>query len=598
MASTQQKPKSKLSRIQFFEGLKIIWNYLRPHKRLIFTLVAVSLVAAATEAFIPLVAGKILDGIVAIAERKTILLSSVFTVIGGWLALRLVSDSIEWRIGFSTEKLSTVLESEYVANGFGRLFEMPLAFHKDRKHGEIGDRIIRASGWLEQLIGRVSINLLPNFLSVIIAIILTAFINYRLMLVLLVAISIYIAILWRSVPYLADLQEKMQRAYSRAYGNTWDALDNIQEIKQAATEIYEQKKIYKNLVQRATPLWLSLAYIWRKISFFQRLLIALTQFSIFALSVFFVKNGSLTPGELFAFNGYAAMIFGPFVILGQNWQTIQNGIVAVVRAEKILSLPTEKYRPPHAVVPKHLEGNVSFENVTFAYKTTGDVLKDVSFRVNAGEKIAFVGRSGVGKTTIIDLLLGFYFPQKGRVVVDGTNIEKFDLTAYRLRIGVVPQEPTLFNDTVEHNISYGNFEKSAADIISAASSAHADEFIGKFPKKYKQLVGWRGIKLSTGQKQRIALARAFLRNPDILILDEPTSALDARSEQLIKESFKKLMQGRTTFIIAHRFSTVREADKILVLEEGRIVEQGNHKELMKIKNGVYQKLYAIQAGLY
>ena len=175
--------------------------------------------------------------------------------------------------------------------------------------------------------------------------------------------------------------------------------------------------------------------------------------------------------------------------------------------------------------------------------------------------MAIVGESGVGKTTLINLLLGLYFPQKGKIFVDGKDIRKIDLKSYRSRVGVVSQEPTLFNDTIGRNISYGSFGKSGKEIVRAVNRAHADEFIDKFPKKYKQLVGWKGIKLSIGQKQRIALARAFLKDPDILILDEPTSALDAKSEQLIKESLEELMKGRTTFIIAHRLSTIREADK-------------------------------------
>ncbi len=175
---------------------------------------------------------------------------------------------------------------------------------------------------------------------------------------------------------------------------------------------------------------------------------------------------------------------------------------------------------------------------------------------------------------------GFYFPQKGHILVDGIDIEELNLKEYRSRIGTVPQEPTLFNDTIEANIRYGNPGKSHEEMVAACKDAYAQEFIEAFPKKYKTIVGWRGVKLSIGQKQRIALARAFLRSPDILVLDEPTSALDAKSEHLIKASFEKLMQGRTTFIIAHRLSTVREADLILVLKNGEIVEQGNHAALM------------------
>jgi subfamily B ATP-binding cassette protein MsbA len=321
-----------------------------------------------------------------------------------------------------------------------------------------------------------------------------------------------------------------------------------------------------------------------------------TQITIFVISIFYVQHGTMTPGELVAFNGYAAMMLGPFVSLGQQWQTIQNGIVAIVRAENILTLPTEKYIPNNAIAPAKLAGEVAFDNVSFGYSKGGEILKNISFHIKPGEKVALVGESGVGKTTIIDLLSGFYFPQEGHITIDGIDIKKMNLTNYRSHIGVVPQEPALFNDTIESNILYGNPKRSNKEMIEAAKEAYANDFIEGFKKKYKTIVGWRGIKLSIGQKQRIALARAFLRDPDILVLDEPTSALDARSEELVKISFRKLMAGRTSFIIAHRLSTVREADKILVLKDGQVAEMGNHAELVKLPNGVYRSLYELQTG--
>jgi ABC-type multidrug transport system fused ATPase/permease subunit len=595
---TAKSPKQKLSRAVFSEGLKIILKRLKPHKRAVILLIILSSVSAAAEAFIPLISGRIFDSIISLTRNPTAPLSIVFYIIAVWLALKISGDATSWRISFNRERLGTKIESEYISSGFGRLLEMPISFHKDRKRGEVSDRISRAAGWLESLVSRIMITLLPNFLSIIIALGLTFFINYKLSLVLLVAIAIYVAALWKTVPELADLQQKVHRAYNRAYGNAYDALENIQEIKQAATESEEQKKIHNNFVGKAANLWLNMAYILSKVDYFQRTLITLTQFSIFTFSVFLVRNGTLSPGELVAFNAYAAMIFGPFVILGSNWQVVQNGLVALTRAEKILTLPTEVYVPKNAVTPEKINGEIKFENVSFAYKDNPAIIKDISFRIKKGERVALVGKSGVGKTTIVDLILGFYFPQKGGIFVDGENIKEFNLTAYRSRIGVVPQEPTLFNDTIEHNIKYGNPEKSDAEFEEAMKLAHADNFIEKFPKKLKQLVGWKGIKLSIGQKQRIALARAFLRSPDILVLDEPTSALDAKSEQLIKDSLRKLMAGRTTIIIAHRLSTIREADKILVLDGGRIVEEGSHEKLLKKPDGVYRKLYEIQAGLY
>jgi len=272
--------------------------------------------------------------------------------------------------------------------------------------------------------------------------------------------------------------------------------------------------------------------------------------------------------------------------------------VALERAEKILSLPEEKYSPENGVILDGIKGDVEFRNVSFYYsKKQGNILNNISFKAGLGDKIALVGESGVGKSTLIDLMSGYFWSQSGKIFIDGHNLRNLDLKFLRSHVALVPQDIILFNDSVKNNIKYGSFGASDANVFKAAKFAHADEFIDAFPKKYNQMVGERGIKLSMGQKQRIALARAFLRDPRILILDEPTSALDAKSEKYIQESLLELMRGRTTFIIAHRLSTVREADKIIVLDKGAVAETGSHDELMKKPDGIYRKLYELQVGL-
>jgi len=588
--------KSGLTRQTFLDGVKIVAKYLAPFKKILLILTLFGLVNSVSQALVPLIAGKIFDAIIGIAKNSFTPLGPIFILIAIWTFLQFVNNIVGWWTGSENEKLATFLEADYIANSYGKLLELPFAFHTTQKQGSVSDRINRAANWLESIVNRILLTLFPSFLSIIVAIIIAIFIKWQLALVLIAAIFIYTVILWRSVPQIGGLQRKMNRAYNRAYGDAYDVLGNIREVKQAANEKEEQKKIHYNFVSRAAGFWIDMNNIFQRLNLSQRVLVTMTQLFIFILSIFFVKNGSMTPGQLVAFNGYAAMILGPFVILGQNWQTVQNGLTSIVRAEKILTLPTENYSPKGATVPKKLKGEVEFRDVYFSYKAAKETLTGISFHIRPGQKVALVGESGVGKTTIIDLLVGFYFPQKGTITIDGVNLKKLDLSKYRSRIGIVPQEPALFNDTVEKNIRYGNAGASEAKMKIAAREAYAEDFIQSFPKKYKQVVGWRGIKLSVGQKQRIALARAFLRNPDILILDEPTSALDAKSEHLIKLSLRKLMEGRTTFIIAHRLSTVREADLILVFKDGKIIEQGKHNELIEIPRGIYRSLYELQMG--
>ncbi len=334
-------------------------------------------------------------------------------------------------------------------------------------------------------------------------------------------------------------------------------------------------------------------------NFFQRTIVFLTQLTIFILAVRLVANGSITVGELVALNGYALMFFGPVAALGNSWQVIQNGMTAAASAETIFERKEEEYVPAGAVRPEHVSGEVRFDHVSFRYGPgQPEVLIDIDFIVKPGQSIALVGESGVGKSTAISLISGYYFPEKGSVTVDGVDTRKLDLNVLRRHIAVVPQEVALFNDTIRANIRYGSFEASDEDVLRVSKEAHIDDFVSALPKKYETIVGERGIKLSVGQKQRVAIARAMLRAPAILILDEPTSALDAGTEQIVTGALEKLMQGRTTFIIAHRLSTVRKADAILVLQKGKVVETGSHHELIAKEGGVYRRLYEYQIGLH
>jgi len=580
------------------EGLTIVFRLLQPYKRLFWFLSLLSVVAAAAEAFVPFLAGRIFDGIVAVSRREEAVAQTLANALLLWLAIRILSDISQWRIATKKSFIATRLESEYIARGFGKLLEMPMSFHKHRKHGEVTDRINRASSQLEIIVEDILITLAPQFLSIVIALVIAIFINLEMAMILVAALFVYIAVLWKSVPQLGGIQTKMNRAYNRAYGKAYDVLGNVQEVKQATMEKIEARRLLDDFVNKAAGFWLKLVAIRQRLGFWQRILVTLTQLSIFFISIFLVRDGAITPGQLVAFNGYAAMFFGPFVVLGNHWHTVQNGLISIIRAENILKTPTEVYEPPNAVIITELKGDVRFKNVRFGYEKDQDVLKGISFEAKPGEVVALVGESGVGKTTILDLLLGFYFPREGKLLIDGHDIRELDLTSYRRQIAVVPQEVTLFNDTIMNNIKYGSPGASEKAARLAAVQAHASEFIESFPKKYRQLVGWRGIKLSTGQKQRLAIARAILRNPKILILDEPTSALDAESERYIKESLKDLMVGKTTFIVAHRLSTIKEADKILVFDKGKLVEHGRHEELIKKKKGVYRKLYELQIGFY
>ena len=458
--------------------------------------------------------------------------------------------------------------------------------------------IQRSASYLQDISSRVVVDLAPQFISIIITVIFTLSISPKLSLIMFIGVIIYIIILTQTIDQSANLQRKSQRKWNVAWRHGYDSVENITTVKQTTSEDYAQKKNVKNFLLEAIQNNIAQTLLLTRIYWYHRMIILGTQLSIFIISILLIKSGGMTLGQLITITSYTGMIFAPFIALGEQWRTIQNGFISLEESEKTMTYPEENYTPVNHVSLANINGKIEFKNVSFAYEAKRLVLKDINLQVNPGEVVALVGKSGEGKSTLIDLLSGYHFAKSGQVLVDGIDVKKLDLKFLRSQIGVVPQEVVLFSDTIETNIKYGNFKATQKQVAEAARKAHALEFIEKFPKKWKQVVGERGVKLSVGQKQRVAIARAILRNPKILILDEPTSALDAESENFITKSLEELMLGRTTFIIAHRLSTVRRADKILVFKDGQIVESGTHDELTTKENGVYRNLYNLQTGLH
>ena len=306
-----------------------------------------------------------------------------------------------------------------------------------------------------------------------------------------------------------------------------------------------------------------------------------------------VINGSITAGSLVAFLTYAVNISNPIKRLSRVIGNIQKALAAAQRVFDVLDLPEDIKNAPDAKALPPVKGDVRFKDVCFAYNESEEVLSHVSFEVKPGEMIAFVGPSGAGKSTVASLLPRFYDATNGSITIDGQDIRKVTLDSLREQVGIVPQETVLFNGSVYDNILYGRLDATREEVEAAAKAANAHDFIMQLPDGYETMLGDRGMNISGGQRQRISIARAILKNPQILILDEATSALDTESECVVQEALDRLMVGRTSFVIAHRLSTIKNADKIMVLEKGQLIEQGNHDELMAM-DGLYAHLYKIQ----
>ncbi|MCR4260793.1 MAG: ABC transporter ATP-binding protein/permease [Candidatus Colwellbacteria bacterium] len=579
----------------------LIVEFLGKYRGTMVALSVMGILMAIGDASIPFIVGGFLDSVInASATYSLFGLTAPLWMwfIGVFAVVQFAASLLGWAYEMTSRQVGTMIFADVNIRASSRLMRMPMSFHSDQNTGSVWDKIMRSGNATSEMIEKVILRISPQILSVLVGVVVALNINVTLTLIVLSGIALYVLVLTNVVPPLVKIQKISNRLWNKAFNNAFKTFANASTIKLFTAEEYEDRRVFAGYHKGVVPQWNKVEKAWSDIAFYQRVVVVLTQIAVFATSVYFISKGELSIGNLVAFNGYTAMVFGPFMMLGYTWEVIQNGLVSIERAEKLLGVEPEVYAPDGGVDLKTVEGDIDFRGVSFVYrKKDKSVFRDLTFQVKRGEIVAFVGESGVGKTTIASLIGGFYLPTRGKILIDGVDMKKINLKSLREAIAVVPQEVVLFNDTIENNIRYGSFKASQADVRKAAREAHAEDFILKFPLKYKQLVGERGVKLSVGQKQRVAIARAILRDPKILILDEPTSALDVQTERQITDSLEKLMEGRTTIIIAHRLSTVRKADKILVFDKGRLVEQGTHESLLKQKEGLYKSLYKLHIGL-
>lgn len=575
-----------------FKGLKIIRQYLQPYKRRVYFIASLAVIGAIIGASIPYLYGRLVDA----AINTSVPLKWIAEVIILWLVLALVNEWIGRVVSFGGTEIGYNTNYDCVAELSGHVLNLPLNFHKTKKMGEVINRIQRAGNGLEEIIGDVIFDLAPSFLTVIGALVIMASVEWKLAVALILILLLHsIASIWKINPIVAN-QKKINKVFEKVWGDVYDSVGNAQIVKSFTREKFERKKIVKNFKITLTDKVAKYLNFWRDLNSWQSTIFSLGYVLIFAEAIYLLRLGQITAGQLVMFVGYVSLAYMPFGRLANNYRRIKIALTAIERGEALKKEKTEPYDEKKRKILEDVKGEVEFQSVYFSYSKKQGVLKDINFKAQPGEMIALVGESGVGKSTLVDLISGYYQPAKGQILIDGQNVNKINLQSLRQHIAIVPQEVSLFNDTVINNIRYGNPKATEEEIIIATKAAHAHGFIQKFPKKYKQLVGERGIKLSTGQKQRIAIARALLRNPKILILDEATASLDSATEKLVQDALNHLIKGRTTFVIAHRLSTIQEADQILVLEKGKIIEEGDHQELIE-KGGVYKKLSELQSTI-
>ena len=427
------------------------------------------------------------------------------------------------------------------------------------------------------------------FLNIGFIIAILSFVNIKLTFVSLAALPLFAIVYFRLIPELKSRHNRLRDMYGALSSRMSEVLNGIRVVRsftrdRQEQQLFEQKQ--RDILRIASRTHYLNSWLWVGIEFFTSLGII----GVLWIGGRDVMANRMTAGELVAFYTYLGMLFSPIIRMVVINSSYQEALAALNRVNDVMNIDDEVLEVEPSVYPAKIEGSIEFKGVDFHYTTGEPILEDIDFVIEPGETVGIVGASGAGKTTLISLLLRFFDPINGEICVDGKNLKVLDLDAYRQQVAVVLQDDFLFSGTIEENIRYGKTQASKEEIIQAAEIAQAHPFISALANGYKTEIGERGFNLSCGQRQRIAIARAMIKDPSILILDEATSSVDALTENDIQKSICRSMKGKTVFIVAHRFSTIIESDKIIVLDQGQIVEMGDHSNLLN-KNGFYSNLY-------
>lgn len=583
----EESEKRRLNK-QNLGKLGSIFNFLMPYKRHFFLGLLFLVFSSLTLLTFPFVAGKLIDT----AQGTDWIvndINSIALILVGILAIQSIFSFFRvWLFALVSERSMRDIRLAL----YSRMVRLPMTFFDKRRTGELISRITSDVSMLQDTFSVTLAELFRQIVTLVAGVIFLMVNTPKLTFFMLATFPVLVVIAMVFGKFIRKLSKSTQDELASANVIVEETLQSISTVKSFVGEAFESAR-YGGGLNRVVGVALRAAK-YRG---------AFISFIIFALfggivavmwyGASLVSSGEMSVGELVSFVLYTTFIGGSIAGLGDIYGQVQKAIGSSERVLEILGEEPESVTGTKAL---NFQGKISFNQVGFHYPTRPEmeVLKDLTFYVNPGEKVALAGHSGAGKSTIIQLLMRFYDVQRGTIEVDDRELKEWDLQNLRSHVGMVPQEVLLFGGSIRENISYAKPGASEEELILASKKANAWQFISQFPDGLDTMVGERGVKLSGGQRQRVAIARAILKDPSILILDEATSSLDAESEFLVQEALDELMKGRTTIIIAHRLATIRKADRIYVLSDGEIVEQGNHQDLLSREDGFYANLVRLQ----
>ena len=579
---------------------KLLFPFLWPKNRkdlkirVLLTLFSMILAKIAS-VYTPLILGDAVDSLTNLSSGLNLLLYVPIALIISYGVVRIAS--------FAFGEIRDALFSKVSQNAirrvslkiFKHLHYLSLDFHLSRQTGGLNRYIDRGTKGIDFLLRYVLFNVVPTFIELMLVIgILFALYGYEYALITLVTITIYIVLTFTITQWRIQFRKDMNKADNDASTKMIDSLLNFETVKYFNNEKHEFNRLDESLEKyeysaNKNRMSLSLLNVSQTLVIMTGITIMLT------LSVFGIKNNTISVGGFVVINAYMLQLYQPLNFLGTIYREIRQSLIDM---ENMFNLLNEKNTVEDNGLNKIAINNseISFKNISFGYHSNRPIINNISFDLKKGKSLAIVGPTGAGKSTISKLLFRFYDPSNGEILINSKNIKNYEQESLRQIIGIVPQDTVLFNDTIYYNISYGKPGSTREEIINAAKIAGIHNFIESIPEQYNTIVGERGLKLSGGEKQRVAIARTVLKNPSIFFFDEATSALDSSTEKEIIQNLEKISEGKTTLIIAHRLSTVSKADNIIVIDQGNIVESGNHQNLLD-KNGLYADMWSKQKHL-